>query len=121
MQHTKRSEAPSFSRQDGLVSKVLHPTDEDLDTDLTVTWVEVEPGASQVRHSHDPEQVYVVVAGEGVMSVGEDSSAVEAGDAIYIPSNAEHEITNTGEEPLEYVSVATPAFPTEDVEEFYEE
>ena len=120
MQHTSQSEAPSFSRQDGLVSTVLHPTDEDFDTDLTVTRVEIEPGASQLRHSHDPEQVYVVVAGVGVMSVDEDRRAVEAGDAIYIPSNADHEITNTGDEPLEYVSAATPAFPSEVVEEFYD-
>ena len=109
-----------MSRGDGLLSTLLHGEHADGDTDLTVTWVEVDPGASQVLHSHAPEQVYVVVAGEGVMSVADERRAVEAGDLIHVPSHTEHGIENTGEETLEYVSAATPAFPAAEVREFYD-
>jgi mannose-6-phosphate isomerase-like protein (cupin superfamily) len=55
------------------------------------------------------------------MRVGGTERDVSAGDAVHIPSNTEHGIRNTGDETLEYVSAATPAFPREQVEEFYEE
>ena len=114
-------DAPTLSRGDGVVSRLLHSEKDATDTELTVTWVEVEPGSEQVLHSHAPEQVYVTVAGEGRMRVGGTERDVSAGDAVHIPSNTEHGIRNTGDETLEYVSAATPAFPREQVEGFYEE
>jgi len=82
----------------------LHSQRDASETDLTITWVDVEPGARQVRHEHDPEQVYVIITGEGVMSVGDDERAVEAGDLVHIPANTEHGLENTGDRTLEYVS-----------------
>jgi mannose-6-phosphate isomerase-like protein (cupin superfamily) len=102
------------------VSHILHSQRDASETDLTITWVDVEPGARQVRHEHDPEQVYVIITGEGVMSVGDDERAVEAGDLVHIPANTEHGLENTGDRTLEYVSAATPAFPDAEVDEFYE-
>jgi mannose-6-phosphate isomerase-like protein (cupin superfamily) len=121
---SKNDGAPALSRGDGVVSHLLHSEGDGkdgTDTDLTVTWVDVEPGESQVVHSHEPEQVYVIVAGKGRMRVGDEERDVGAGDAVHIPSKAEHGIENTGEETLEYVSAATPAIPHEQVEEFYED
>ncbi|MFB6233605.1 MAG: cupin domain-containing protein, partial [Haloarculaceae archaeon] len=111
--------APALSRGDGVVSRLLNPDSDGSETDLTVTWVTVDPGATQTRHSHEPEQVYVLVAGRGEMTVGDETRTVEAGDLVHIPSNADHAIENTGDQPLEYVSAATPAIPRGDVEAFY--
>jgi len=118
---SKDDGAPALSRDDGVVSHLLHSDDGEPETDLTVTWVDVEPDASQVVHSHEPEQVYVVVAGEGRMRVGDDERRVSAGDAVHIPSDTEHGIENTGEQTLEYISAATPAILHESVKEFYDE
>lgn len=120
MRVSSKDEAPALSREDGLVSRILH-SEQDADTDLTITWVEVAPGASQVRHSHAPEQVYVLVAGAGRMHVGGEEREVTAGDLVHIPANTTHGIENIGEETLEYVSAATPTFPSEEVEEFYDD
>ncbi|MDF9746341.1 cupin domain-containing protein [Natrinema salsiterrestre] len=121
MRSVNKSDVPALSRDDGLVSHILHSRRDAAGTDLTITWVDVEPGARQLRHEHDPEQVYVIVAGEGVMTVGDDERAVEAGDLVHIPANTEHGLENTGDTTLEYVSAATPAFPERDVDEFYDE
>ena len=46
------------------------------------------------------------------MKVGEEERDVSAWACmVFIPSNTEHGIVNTGEETLTYVSAATPAFP----------
>ena len=121
MRVVSKDGAPALSRDDGLVSHVMHSRRDVDETDLTITWVDVEPGAAQVRHEHDPEQVYVVVAGEGRMHVGGEDRAVEAGDLVHIPANTEHGLENTGDVPLEYASAATPAFPSEEVDEFYDQ
>lgn len=76
---------------------------------LTVTWVEVPPGAEQRAHSHeDAEQVYVVVRGQGRMEVAGDVEEVGEGDLIFIPPATQHGIVNDGSEPLVYVSAASP-------------
>ena len=81
-----------------------------VETDLAVTWVTVEPGGRQIPHHHEPEQVYVIVQGEGEMQVGSETQLVHAGDLVYIPSDLEHGIVNRGNDVLTYISAATPPF-----------
>lgn len=120
MRTTSTAEAPALSRGDGVVSRLLHSPRQDAETDLTVTWVEMAPGAVQERHSHEAEQVYVVLAGAGRMHVDDEEQQVAAGNLVHVPGGAEHGLENTGDEPLEYVSAATPAIPDGDVQAFYE-
>lgn len=121
MQVVSKNEAPRLSRGDGLDCYVMHSSRGVPETELTVTWVEVEPDARQKLHSHDPEQVYLVVRGEAVMTVDGKEREVMEGDLIHVPRHAEHGIRNTSDETMEYISAATPAFDMSNVEEFYEE
>jgi mannose-6-phosphate isomerase-like protein (cupin superfamily) len=76
---------------------------------LSVTWVNVPPGAEQRPHSHpDSEQIYVIVRGNGRMQVAGDTEQVGEGDVVFIPPAATHGIKNEGPEPLVYVSAASP-------------
>ena len=76
---------------------------------LTVTWVDVPPGAEQRAHSHeDAEQVYVIVRGRGRMTVAGDVQEVGEGDLVFIPPATQHGIVNDGSETLVYVSAASP-------------
>lgn len=84
---------------------------EDVESDaLAITWVDVEVGAKQRLHNHPEVQVYVIIAGTGQMHVGDETREVQAGDLIFIPSEAFHGIDNTGNSVLSYVSAASPAF-----------
>jgi quercetin dioxygenase-like cupin family protein len=95
---------------EGLVSHVLLQGGDVPGSELAVTWVDVEPGAKQPRHSHDPQQTYLITRGSGVMHVGDEDREVGVGNLIFIPPGIEHGIDNTGAEILTYVSAATPAF-----------
>jgi mannose-6-phosphate isomerase-like protein (cupin superfamily) len=76
---------------------------------LTVTWVDVPPGAEQRAHSHeDAEQVYVIVRGRGRMTVAGDVEEVGEGDLVFIPPATQHGIVNDGSETLVYISAASP-------------
>lgn len=55
------------------------------------------------------------------MTVDDEEQRVSRGDLVYVPPHSEHKIRNTGDDVLQYISAATPAFDMSDVEEFYEE
>jgi mannose-6-phosphate isomerase-like protein (cupin superfamily) len=85
---------------------------------LSVTWVDVPPGAEQRSHSHeDSEQVYVIVRGTGRMEVAGDVEQVSEGDLVFIPPATDHGIVNDGQDTLVYVSAAAPPV---SMEELYE-
>jgi mannose-6-phosphate isomerase-like protein (cupin superfamily) len=85
---------------------------------LSVTWVDVPPGAEQRAHLHEEsEQVYVIVRGHGRMQVAGDEEDVSEGDLVFIPPGAQHGIVNDGDETLVYVSAASPPV---SMEELYE-
>jgi mannose-6-phosphate isomerase-like protein (cupin superfamily) len=76
---------------------------------LTVSWVDVPPGAEQRAHSNEEaEQVYVIVRGHGRMEVAGDVEEVGEGDLVFIPPATQHGIVNDGTETLVYVSAASP-------------
>jgi mannose-6-phosphate isomerase-like protein (cupin superfamily) len=82
---------------------------------MTVTWLEVPPGASERLHSHEEaEQVYVVVRGAGTMSAAGDTETLEPGDLALIPPATDHTIANRGDGGLALVSVQSPAVSVEE-------
>ncbi len=109
MYKRNRREVPQRER-DGSRSSILLQQGAGPDTHLSVSWVEVPPGARQRLHHHQPEQVYVVVQGSGLMRVGDEEATVIAGDIIFLPPDVPHAIENRSREMLAYVSAATPAF-----------
>ncbi|HET7169432.1 MAG TPA: cupin domain-containing protein [Candidatus Limnocylindrales bacterium] len=71
---------------------------------LNVTHVRISPGATVPTHTHhDEDQVYFVATGTGYVVLDGVRTDVSAGDSVLIPLGTEHEITNTGSEPLDYV------------------
>lgn len=114
----KRSRTEALRRaRDGLVSHILLHAGDVPETQLTVTWVDVDPGSAQRSHSHAAEQVYVVVRGKGRMKVGGEERLAASGDLIHVPPDTVHGIENLSDEVLSYVSAATPSV---DWEAFYD-
>ncbi|MCY7419949.1 MAG: cupin domain-containing protein [Chloroflexi bacterium] len=71
---------------------------------LNVTCVRVWPGQTVPAHTHaDEDQVYHVMTGTGFVVLAGVRTKVSAGSFVMIPIGTEHEITNTGTEPLDYV------------------
>ena len=73
------------------------------------------PGCAVTPHHHrDLEEIYYIVYGKGLMTVGENSREVGVGDAVYIPRGHRHSLKNTGTEPIKLILVCGPAFFYED-------
>lgn len=68
------------------------------------------PDGGQVPwHNHPQEEVYVVLAGTGEMCIADERQVLEEGQAVYIPSEAYHQLTNIGSEPLQMLYCYAPA------------
>ena len=73
------------------------------------------PGKTVPRHHHEVlEEIYYILSGSGEMTVGEETREVGVGDAIFIPKNNVHSLTNTGDEEMKLLLVCGPAFYFED-------
>ncbi len=106
-----------YRRRGGLTSYWLLNYGDNDENQLMSTWVTVEPGGHQAIHHHEPPQIYVIIDGEGLMTVGEEQQTVRTGDLVYIPPNVPHGIQNTGDTVLQYISAATPAL---DIQQYYD-
>jgi mannose-6-phosphate isomerase-like protein (cupin superfamily) len=65
------------------------------------------PGERIPPHYHpDFEEIYYVLSGYGLMSIGEEKQEISRGDVVYIPAPAPHTLMNTGNVPLRFVTVS---------------
>ena len=73
------------------------------------------PGRAVTPHHHrEIEEIYYVVSGQGLMTVGDDTREVNAGDAVYVPKGHRHTLRNNGTEPIRLILICGPAFFYED-------
>jgi mannose-6-phosphate isomerase-like protein (cupin superfamily) len=83
---------------------------------MSVTWLEVPAGIDQELHSHEEaEQVYIVVSGNGTMTVAGDTQEVASGDLVLVPPATDHSIANGGSADLCCVSVQSPPVTSSEV------
>jgi mannose-6-phosphate isomerase-like protein (cupin superfamily) len=73
------------------------------------------PGCAVKPHRHRQiEEIYYIVSGRGLMTVGDETREVGPGDAVYIPRGNRHTLENSGEDPIKLILVCGPAFFYED-------
>ncbi|HKH11282.1 MAG TPA: dimethylsulfonioproprionate lyase family protein [Rubrobacter sp.] len=87
---------------------------------LTLGLGRLPPGGALREHRHKQEEVYLVLEGSGLVKVGDEELAVEAGSAVFIPGDALHSCENTGASDLR-VAYVFPADSFEDVEYVFED
>lgn len=67
-------------------------------------------GAKIGRHHHLlTEEVYYILRGSGMMTVGDETREVASGDAVFIPLRETHTLENTGQVPMTILLVCGPA------------
>lgn len=82
-----------------------------LETIQFVHHMIIPPGGRHVAELHvhpDAEELVVILRGRGTMILNGESRQVSAEDVIHIPTGAEHELRNTGEELLFCLFINVP-------------
>jgi quercetin dioxygenase-like cupin family protein len=66
----------------------------------TLVYLEVDPGKRIPLHTHNADEVFVVLQGSGVVTAGEERWQASAGAIAVAPAFVEHGWENTGSETL---------------------
>lgn len=77
---------------------------------VTITRVEVAPGATQPPHAHaSSEQIWLAVSGEGTLLLANGATKkFVSGEVVRFADGDMHGFTNTANEPFVYLSVTSP-------------
>lgn len=68
------------------------------------------PNACVQEHVHKvQEQVYYVLEGEGILTLGKEKHLMRPHDYVYVPPGVRHSFTNTGLAGLVFLVMTTPA------------
>ena len=68
-----------------------------------------EPGQEHAPHAHQgQDKLYVIVEGTGIVTIGEETNQLTAGDAAFAPSGIIHSIHNPGPDRLIVMAVLAP-------------
>lgn len=77
---------------------------------FSLGYVVLEPMGGQVPwHVQDQEEIYFILEGVGEMCLGEERTLLHGGQAVFIPPNEFHQLTNVGDEPLVMIYCYGPA------------
>ncbi len=70
----------------------------------------LEPGHFIEIHFHtDLEELYYVLSGYGIISIGDEKQEISRNDVVYIPKLAPHTLLNSGNVPLRFITVSVKA------------
>ena len=94
----------------GALSKMLVGPDNAATERLDFRISRYAPNAYVEEHSHKvQEQIYYVLEGEGILTVGKEEHLMRPHDYVYLPPGVPHSFTNTGTGGLVFFVVTTPA------------
>ncbi|NNC99739.1 MAG: cupin domain-containing protein [Gammaproteobacteria bacterium] len=86
--------------------------------ELSVARVRVAPRTTTKLHSLiGTTERYVILSGQGNVTVGEASWEISAKDVVIINAGQPQQIANTGEKDLLFLAICTPRFRTENYRE----
>lgn len=78
---------------------------------IMMSLVELEPNSAVPTHSHPNEQAGMVLEGEFLFKIGDESKVVKAGEYYIIPGGLDHSV-QAGNEPSKALDIFSP--PRED-------
>ena len=78
-----------------------------------VRGVRIAPGGVSPDHVHGWVQANYILSGHGTLALDEVVHSVQTGDFIYVPPNARHVFSNTGDDNLVLLAVRGPRTETD--------
>lgn len=114
---TRRDDVPCYITKDGsTIRELIHPQHHG-NLRQSLAEAAVAPGAATRLHRHhQTEEIYHVIAGRGVMTLGEKHIEIGVGDSVCIAPGTAHAVRNNGETDLVILCCCAPPYSHEDTE-----
>jgi mannose-6-phosphate isomerase-like protein (cupin superfamily) len=114
---TTYNEIQPYTTKDGsIIRELMHPAIHGNHNQSLAEAI-VPVGSTTLLHRHlQTEEIYHVIDGSGVMTLGDEHVDVTVGDTVCIMPNTPHQIANTGASPLRLMCCCSPAYAHGDTE-----
>jgi mannose-6-phosphate isomerase-like protein (cupin superfamily) len=99
-----------------LLRELFRPERARIDIRYSLAHAVVKAGKKTLPHRLSGSEVYYILAGRGVMHVGDEAEKVRPGQAVYIPPGSVQFIENSGRSDLAFLCIVDPAWRPEDEE-----
>lgn len=108
---------PPFKTKDGSrIRELMHPNVHG-NSKQSLAEALVDPGQCTALHLHrSSEELYHVTAGEGLMTLGEQTFKILPGDTVAIAPNTPHCVRNSGDDTLVILCCCSPPYDHADTE-----
>jgi mannose-6-phosphate isomerase-like protein (cupin superfamily) len=93
--------------------KVLFAPDKGGVEELMFTHAILPPAGRTDCHTHDRPELIYIVSGQGICVTTEGETPVTADVALWVRAGEQHQMINTGYEPLKLATVFVPAYTAE--------
>jgi len=108
-------DVPVVTTETGTKLRVLLDTTRDGRGFLSLAMETLSPGQRNIPHWHaELEEIYYILAGQGLMKIGEEVRSVRAGDTILVPRDQVHCLRNAGDVDLRLLCPVSPPWYAED-------
>ena len=114
---TTRDEVTPYITKDGsIIRELMHPFVH-LNRNQSLAEAVVPPGAMTHLHKHlQSEEIYHVLSGTGLMTLGNEQFEIKAGDTVCITPGTLHKVKNTGVTLLKILCASAPSYSHSDTE-----
>jgi len=105
---------PFVTKDGSIIKEIFRPDNSDF-VGGGVAHATIPVGEKSVTHIHKKSQeIYYILRGSGIISIEDESRAVNPGDSIFIQPQSAHNIRNAGKEDLELLCFSIPEYTHED-------
>ncbi|NQT22797.1 MAG: cupin domain-containing protein [Candidatus Omnitrophica bacterium] len=107
---------PFVARDGALIFELFRDTGLDI-KNMSIASGYLEPGQKAIPHFHKvSEEIYYVLASEGICRIGNIVEAIKWGNAIYIPAGAVHALENlSSSETMKVLAISSPPYQDSDM------
>jgi len=95
--YIRKIDPARFATSYGVSNQRVFPSDESGETPFNAAWNLIEPGSACHLQRHHQGEAFIIVKGEGLMTVGAEKSPVEVGDVLFTKSLSEQTLANTSD------------------------
>jgi len=107
---------PYTTKDGSVIRELMHPGAHGHDNaKLSLAEATVSAGSATFLHKHQrSDEIYHIIAGTGIMILGDKRFTIVAGNTIFIPRGTPHNIENTGRALIKVLCCCSPPYSHDD-------
>jgi mannose-6-phosphate isomerase-like protein (cupin superfamily) len=107
---------PYVTKDGSIIRELMHPSTH-FNANQSLAEANIPPGATTHLHKHNnSEEIYHVLSGSGILTLGNERFGIKEGDTICIPPGTPHQIKNTAPALMKILCACAPPYSHNDTE-----